>query len=60
MHNKVGRVMSSILSNKYDAKINIVFKELNDEKRRHNYGIGITDSNAGKRDKQIEENSRKD
>ena len=51
MKSRIEEVMSRILSEKYDAKIKIIFKEQTDEQRRNNHGTSRARSNARKRDR---------
>ena len=58
MKSRIEEVVSRILSEKYDAKIKVTFKEREDEQRRDHYRTGGTDSNAGKRNKKAKQKSR--
>ena len=51
MKARIEEVFSRILSEKYDAKIKITFKEKTDEQRRDNYRTSRVGSNARKRNK---------
>ena len=51
MKSRIEEVLSRILSEKYDAKIKVAFKERDDEQGRDNHGISRASSNARKRNK---------
>jgi uncharacterized protein (DUF1499 family) len=54
MRDRIGEVLSRLLSEKYDAKIKITFKEdKNAIDRRSNRGIGNSDINARPRVKKV-------
>jgi hypothetical protein len=53
MKSRIAEVMSRILSEKHDAKIKITFKEITDEQRRNNHGVGGTDIDARKRNQKV-------
>ena len=48
MKSRIEEVLSRILSEKYDAKVTIKFKEREDEQRRDNNGASGAGSNARK------------
>lgn len=50
MKARIEELLSRILSEKYDAKITIKFKEKNDEQRRDNNRVSGVSSDARKRD----------
>ena len=49
MKSRIEEIASRILSEKYDAKIKVTFKERKDEQRRDNHGTSGAGSDAGKR-----------
>jgi hypothetical protein len=49
MRDRIAEVLSRLLSEQYDAKIKIRFKEKTNEQRRDNYRASRVDSNARKR-----------
>lgn len=51
MRDRIGEVLSRLLSEKYDANIKVTFKEREDEQRRDNYRASRVDIDARKRDK---------
>ena len=51
MKSRIEEVLSRILSEKYDAKVKIKFKEINDEQRRDNHRASRAGSNARKGNK---------
>ena len=59
MRDRVGEVLSRILSEKHDAKIKVEFKEREDDhKERNNRRTGRAGSDAGKRNQKAKkENS---
>ena len=54
MKSRIEEVLSRILSEKYDAKVKIKFKEKTDEQRRDNNGVSRVSPNARKRNKKVE------
>lgn len=48
MKSRIEEVLSRILSEKYDAKVKITFKEREDEQRRDYHGASGASSDAGK------------
>ena len=51
MRDRIAEILSRLLSEQYDAKIKVTFKERQDEQRRdHNRTSGVS-SNAGKRNR---------
>ena len=48
MRDRVAEVLSRLLSEQYDAKIKITFKEKTDEQRRDNHRISRVSANARK------------
>ena len=57
MRDRIGEVLSRLLSEKHDANINIRFKEKTDEQRRDNHRVSGVSSNARKRNKEVKRNS---
>jgi hypothetical protein len=58
MRDRIAEVLSRLLSEQYDAKIKIIFKEREDEQRRDNHRTSRVGSDAGKRDRQVEKKNR--
>lgn len=55
MKGRIEEVLSRILSEKYDAKVKIKFKEIENEQRRDNHRVNRAGTNARKRDQKVEE-----
>ena len=51
MRDRIGEVLSRLLSDKYDANIRIKFKEREDEQRRDNHRVGGNGADARKGNK---------
>ena len=52
MRDRIAEVLSRLLSEQYDAKIKVTFKERQDEQGRDNHRISRVGSNARERNKQ--------
>ena len=57
MRDRIGEVLSRLLSEKYDANIKIKFKEREDEQGRDNKRVSRGNSTAGKRTKEAGRNN---
>jgi hypothetical protein len=51
MRDRIAEVLSRLLSEQYDAKIKITFKEREDEQRRDNNGTRRVSYDAGERNR---------
>jgi hypothetical protein len=57
MRDRIGEVLSRLLSEKYDANIKVTFKEREDEQRRDHNRASRAGTNARKRNNEVKRQS---